>query len=227
MYTRLRLGSLVSILIQSAILSADDLGFGQLKLIDNNLFWVLSRLTIEISNPLKWYDKVEVATWPKDVNGLLYLRDFQIKHKGKTIVNATSGWLAVDMESKRPKNIEISGSDLESFTKLKDVHALRTAPEKLNEVSKGDTFNIIPSYYDLDINNHVTSSRYIDWMMDTFTPEFHKHSYPRSLSINYLKEIRYGKRLDLLRSIVSNNEYTFEGIHSNKDSPAFRGKLSF
>ena len=73
MHARIRLGSLVNLLIQSAIDSADKLGFGYGGIRHQNLFWVLSRLTLEIYRPLKWYESVEVETWPKDVERILYL----------------------------------------------------------------------------------------------------------------------------------------------------------
>ena len=47
MYSRLRPGALVNFLIQSAIESADQMGYGFGGLKKQQLFWVLSRLTLE------------------------------------------------------------------------------------------------------------------------------------------------------------------------------------
>ena len=225
MYSRLRLGSFINMLIQSAIQSADKLEFGHLKMIENKLFWVLSRMTVQISQPLKWYDKVDVITWPRDINGLLYLRDFEIIKDSAVIGKATSGWLAVDIESKRPKNVHFS--DPTAFTTLKNRQALMEFPEKLSSVSNGDPFSINPSFFDLDMNRHVTSTRYIDWMMDTFSPEFHKNHYPGSISINYMKETLIDEELDLLCHKDNEHQYSFEGKNRKSQSPAFRAKLSF
>jgi len=76
MFGRLKLSVLANYLIQSAISSADKLGFGLKYLRKEKLFWVLHRLTINIEKQLKWYDEIEVETWPKTVEGLLYIRDF-------------------------------------------------------------------------------------------------------------------------------------------------------
>jgi acyl-CoA thioesterase FadM len=70
---RLRAGGLINFLVLAAIKSADSLGFGFDHLRDHGLFWVLSRMTVEIYKPLKWYDKAIVATWPKDIEGVHYL----------------------------------------------------------------------------------------------------------------------------------------------------------
>ena len=107
MQGRLRPGALVNMLIQSAIQSADALGLGFKGLSRENLFWVLSRMTVEIDRILVWNEEVVVETWPKSIEGLLYLRDYLVRNgNGNIIARATSGWLAVDFESKRPKNFE-------------------------------------------------------------------------------------------------------------------------
>ena len=62
MYSRLRLGALVNMLIQAAIISADNLGFGLTSILENKLFWVLRGLTLKIERPVKWYEEVTVET---------------------------------------------------------------------------------------------------------------------------------------------------------------------
>ena len=86
MFGRLKLGKLTDYLIQSAISSADKLGFGLKFLREEKLFWVLSRITITIEKQLKWYDVAEVETWPKTVEGLLYIRAFIVRDKNQEIV---------------------------------------------------------------------------------------------------------------------------------------------
>ncbi len=227
MYSRLRLGGLINFLIQSAIQSADDLGFGFGDISRQKLFWVLSRLTLEIYRPLEWYEEVEVETWPKDVERIIYLRDFVVRDKNKKVVaRATSGWLAVDLETKRPKRIEGVGADF--FTHLNEKHALEKSPEKIGPVKEaGDAFEIQSSYYDIDLNRHVTSTRYIDWMMDTFSIDFHEQNYPSGLSINYMKETKPREIIRLNRTETAKNRFLFEGDNVGADTTAFRGKIEF
>ncbi|MFP4526834.1 MAG: acyl-[acyl-carrier-protein] thioesterase [Bacteroidales bacterium] len=227
MFSRLRLGGLVNFLIQSAIQSADDLGFGFRDISQQKLFWVLSRLTLKIYRPVEWYEQIEVETWPKDVERIIYLRDFVVRDKRKQVVAcATSGWLAVDLETKRPKRIEGVGADF--FTHLNEKHALEQSPEKIGPVKEaGEPFKIQSSYYDIDLNRHVTSTRYIDWMMDTFSIEFHEKNYPYSLSINYMKETRPKEIIHLYRTEKENQKFLFEGVNAGADTTAFRGKIDF
>lgn len=226
MYARLRLGALVNILIQSAIESADQLGFGFEAFKQHKLFWVASRFTVEIARPLKWNEPCEAETWPKDLDKLLYLRDFLIRDENQeAIVRATSGWLAVDAVTRSPRLIEGVADSM--FTELSSKHAIKAHPEKLGPVHGEEVATINVKYFDLDVNRHVTSTRYFDWMMDTFSPDFHKKNYPKKVSINFMKEIKLGDIIRLIRQDCGDQTYAFEGINKNNDVTAFRGRIAF
>jgi medium-chain acyl-[acyl-carrier-protein] hydrolase len=226
MYTRIRAGAIVNLLIQSAINSAEALGFGFNGLREQKLFWVLSRLTVEINQPLIWNQETVVETWPKSLDGLLYTRDFIIRDKSQNIIaRATSGWLAIDTETKRPKIID--GIHAEMFVYCKEKHGLNELPEKLQATSEGDAFVVKSDYFDLDLNWHVTATRYIDWMMDTFPIEFHQKNYPTRISINFLKETMPGDSINIIRLTKDESQYCFEGRNLLNKTVAFRGKIDF
>jgi acyl-ACP thioesterase len=226
MYSRLRLGAYINLLIQASIHSADDMGHGFKDLTKRDLFWVLSRLTIKIYRPLQWHDELEVETWAKGMNRLFYLRDYVVRDYEQNVVGrGTSGWLAVDMNTRRPKKIEGERSDL--FEYLKDKHAMNELPESLGKVEEGEQFDVRSSYFDIDLNKHVTSTRYIDWMMDTFSPEFHRDHYPGRISVNYMKETKPLETIRILRNQTGEKQYSFEGINLGADTTAFRGKIAF
>lgn len=226
MHSRIRLGALANLLIQSAVNSADSLevGFGGLR--QQKLFWVLSRLTIEINKMPAWYQTGEIETWPKDVKKILYLRDFIVSdQENNPIARATSGWLAVDVDTKTPRAFQ--GGQSYCFDKLKDRHALSSAPEKLFSVEGGELSEIKTTYFDIDVNAHVTSSRYLDWMMDTFPVEFHQHHAPVNVSINYLNETRLGETIRLSKNTTDGKIFVFEGFNIEKEKISFRGKIEF
>jgi medium-chain acyl-[acyl-carrier-protein] hydrolase len=226
MFMRVRLGAVVNLLIQSAINSAESLGFGFKGLRKQQLYWVLSRMTVEIYQPLTWNQEVEVETWPKTLEGLLYMRDYIVRDKAQNIISrATSGWLAIDAETKKPKILD--AIETEMFVHLKEKHALQESPEKLTSAPIGDAFDVRSGYFDFDLNRHVTSTRYIDWMMDTFAFDFHKNHYPNRISINFMKETLPGDSLTIMRSSQNGLQYCFEGTNHANKTIAFRGKINF
>ncbi len=226
MFARLRPGAAVNFLIQSAINSADSLGFGYGGIRQQNLYWVLSRLTFELYRPFKWHEMAEVETWPKNVERILYLRDYLIRDAERNIAGrATSGWLAVDLETKKLNKID--GIHAEYFVHLKDKHGIAEPPKKLFPVSEGDSFDVISGYYDIDLNGHVNTTRYVDWMMDTFPVEFHRNNYLSKLSLNMMKEIMPGEKIRLTRSHDGGSVYLFEGLNLGTGNTAFRAEVEF
>lgn len=223
---RLRLGALANLLIQSAIQSAENLGFGFGNLKENKLFWVLSRLKIEINRPMNWYEEVEVETWPKDIDGWFYLRDFIVRDsQGEIVAKATSTWLAIDIETKRPKKIE--GIQAANFTRLRHKHAIEIPAEKLSAHNLSLQRPISIQFFDFDLNKHVTSTRYIDWMMDSLSFDFHNKNYAKSLIINYIKETLENKEIILHHHCDQNNTVFFEGIHKVENSVSVRAEVKF
>ena len=225
LWGRIKPGALVNLLIQAAIRSADQLGFGFDRLRQQNLFWVLSRLTIRIDQIARWPQLLIVETWPKDIDRLYYLRDFFIiDEEGHQMVAATSAWLAINAERKRPSRVENTG-DL-AFTRLRDKQAIRELPEKLPAL--GDTkllYGYLPLYTDFDVNGHVTATRYVDLMCNALPVEFWSENYPSGLAINYLRETLPGTLLDIRQDRANPNH--FAGHHSPSGETSFLGKLQF
>lgn len=226
MESRLRLSAMVNLLIQSAISSAEKLGFGFGDLSEQQLFWVLRNFTVEIYRPVKWSEVVVVETWPKNIEGILYLRDFVVRdQQNEVVARCTSGWLAVDKNSKRPKRFNVE--QMMYFTHLKEKHSLGYSPERLGEVCGNDEFLVKPTFFDIDLNRHVTSTRYIDWMVDTLPLDFLLGNYPVKLSINYLKETMLSDSIKLVRCSTLPNVYAFEGVNQAANATAFRATIEY
>lgn len=229
---RLRLGALVNLLIQSAIESAEQLGFGFERVRQQQLFWVLSRLSLQLERPLQWGEVLSVSTWPKDVEGLMYLRDFELRGEDQALaLRSTSAWLAIDLARKRPRRLQ--GLEAEKFVRLRDKHALSTSPEKLPAVREGRETEVVAAYSDLDLNRHVTSTRYIDWAMNTLALDFLQTHYPHALSINFLKETLAQQVVQVITEQVAPDTFLFEGRHVQADPQpygfpvCFRARISF
>jgi medium-chain acyl-[acyl-carrier-protein] hydrolase len=226
MFARAKLSFLLDLMIQGAIHSADSLGFGYDDLQQQQLFWVLNRVTMEIKRPLMWKEKVEVETWPKDVHKILYLRDFIVRDEsGEQIAIATSAWLALDFKTKRPGRVE--GIMRERLTKMRERHAIKDIPEKLIPVNEGKESVHKVAYFDIDLNKHLTSTRYVDWMMDSLPIEHHENNYPKIFSVNFLKETLPNETLMIISTNVDKEDHRFTGKNLDKDEIAVQGRIGF
>ena len=70
-------------------------------------------------------------------------------------------------------------------------------------------------YSDLDINNHVNNSRYIDWFCDQIPLEIHKKGILSEISVSYSREIRSGSDVKLEFS-RTDNQFRMAGKENNQ-----------
>jgi len=85
----------------------------------------------------------------------------------------------------------------------------------------------IATFFDIDLNQHLTSTRYVDWMFDSFELDFLENNYPKTLTINYIKETKINESISIFREKVNNKEYLFRGENQQSKKNAFMAKVKF
>lgn len=188
---------------------ADCLGFGHDPMAEHGATWVLSRMHIIFEKMPKWKDDVRFETWHKALNGLLFLRDFEMLDAERNVlVSATSSWLIMDVAERRlcrpdrftgliPTEPQCPGDAIkEPAPKIvlpKDVE-----PELIREHSV--------HYSDVDFIGHANNTRYIEWAMDCL-PEELLYSQPlKELVVNYNAEVHRGETVQFYRAELPSAE---------------------
>ncbi len=213
---RLTIQSLCQYLQEAASNHAGELGLGVEYLLKNRRTWLLSRLAVEMDQPVALGETITIKTWPAGNKDFFFIRDFEIENsEGLRIGIATSYWIFLDTAKRRPIHPLRSTDDSGVITSLqlyKDIprsftRQLGRIPQLTHKtVSKSFTVR----YSDLDLNNHVNNIIYIAWAMEGIDPEYKEDHIPVSLEINFLSEVTYGDTVDLSLEVVSESEY----IHS-------------
>lgn len=80
-------------------------------------------------------------------------------------------------------------------------------------------------FSDLDMNNHITSMRYLDWAADTFDYEYLNTHLVQSVDINFNHELPINTETTLLRQQTNDNEFIVNGVNNNR--LAFAVKMRF
>ncbi len=221
-----RLSSLCNYLQESAWNHATDLKVGYQDLLKNGNIWVLSRLYIKIKEYPRWGDEILVKTWPKGIERLFALRDFEILNTmGDCIGSATTKWLIVNRKSKRPQKPDPYFQDIPL---LMSKHAVDTNLEKLPPVKEEDqSYSLSIRYSDLDVQNHVNNTKYIEWVLDGYSLEKHKSHLIHTYEINYLSETVYGEELLIRyqRSSGAEGVFFINGVNKNDNREIFRARL--
>lgn len=198
---KLNLSALVNILIQSASAHAEEIGWGFEALRRDNMSWVLSSLHIEINRFPRWQENIRCETWPRGSERLFYLRDFIIYDKnGNDLVKASSNWLIIDTEKRRPKFRDLN---LEGNPHVLSNCALANPIPKLANVFDGeDSFVYEPKLSDIDINQHITATRYVDLILDTFSLDEFQSMHIKKFTVNYIREVNFGEKVIINRKFV-------------------------
>lgn len=203
--SRLNIFSLFNYFQEIAWEHAGLLHFGLEDLSKRNLFWVLSRVRVEIERLPLWTENITLITYPRGIDGLFALRDYEIyDSKGEIIIKASSSWLILNAQTRRP--IRINDLDLKFLTN--DRSALSTNASKIADVNgkpvSTDTLSVKSS--DIDVNYHVNNARYIEWAFNTFPIlQHHRHTL-KSVEVNFLAEGKPDNILNIELYNISKNE---------------------
>jgi medium-chain acyl-[acyl-carrier-protein] hydrolase len=222
---RLKVSALVNMFIQIAWHHAEKLGFGIDFLHENGLVWMLSRLHLKLGFQPSWNEKVVASTWPKGIRRLFYMRDllFQSAEENE-IVRGTSEWLMIDIHARRPRLYQPENN---IFRQNLDKHALTGEVEVLEMPAfQPELFDRRVLYSDIDLNHHLTTTRYIDFIMDTFSPEFIATHPPKELVLNFMREIPFNTEIKIRRYTNENECSFFEFAAPDDKTIFFRAKLA-
>jgi acyl-ACP thioesterase len=184
---RLRPHVLFSYLLNSAWNHAKGSTYGFAELTARNLMWVLIKFEMLLRGQPKWHEQLTIETWGKRIERLYALRDFRVSApSGETLVSATSSWLVLNRDSGRPQRFDTKA---DGFPWQPQKEEMETNFEKVPDVHEGKqvaTFQV--RFSDIDVNRHVGSAKYLQWLMDSHPPELLEQSVPQAIELSYLTE---------------------------------------
>lgn len=191
---RARPDIILSFMLDTAWSHTKDTEFSYSELKDEGQLWVLSRFFAVLHDLPKWDDEIIVETWGKGTDRLFGLRDFIIHSRSdKKLVSATSAWLIIDRKTSRVQRIESLGRN---FPMQLEKNELDVKLEKIESQSAERTgSDYVVRYSDLDVNKHVNSSKYLQWILDSFPAEYFEKKNLKSFEINYLAEAKLGEKI--------------------------------
>lgn len=224
---RLGLYALLNMLQDTAWSHASRIGHGHDESLARKTFWVLTRQHLVMDEWPAWGESLEIETWIRPITGAVAMRDFELKLGGRRIGEATTGWLLLDAESRRPlKDVPTLGFE----PRTEGVSALETpkiAPvEGAKPMAK---FHVRNS--DIDMNDHVNNTRYAQWILDAMPIEWHKRYRLEDYQINFLAEAKLGDAVEVQFTALEGDETTprtrllFQGLREGDRKPIFTALL--
>lgn len=180
-------------------------GVGWEVMQQQQVFWALSRLKIEVIKYPEWRDQIKITTWSMGSNGLFAYRNFLVEdEKGNPLVKALSMWLMVNTETRRLVRPDEFMRDFP----LCSESLFETEPEKIAVLSAVEQFEATKvSFTETDMNQHMNNVSYIERIINSYDFGFLMSHQIELFNINFLKEALSGDSLKVGRSAVAETEF--------------------
>lgn len=180
-----KVSALFNLMLEASWAHATKLNWGYDSLKDNQMFWALSRIRIEIIRLPRWRDKVTLETWPSCNDRMFAYREFRLKDEaGNELLRANSAWLVLDLTSHKIVSFAAQG---ELPHRLYENPC--TQPKRLRYIGTDEELQFYSILYsDIDVNKHFNSVRAFERVIDNHETNFLQNHQIESIEINYLKE---------------------------------------
>jgi len=178
--------ALAGYLQEAAGRSADGLGFGLAELVRRGATWVLARERVELDQPVRMGEVLEVETWPSGLDRLAALRDFRLWRDGVEVGRALTTWFAIDLATRKPlRPAELLPEALHA----QPPHVLPLAEPPLPPLEAAEVerrFQV--RFSDIDVNAHVTNSSYVAWALEAIDEPTWRRQRVSALDVQFLAE---------------------------------------
>jgi acyl-ACP thioesterase len=219
--------ALFYLLQESAIVHAENHNFGWTTMSENNLFWALSRIKVQIDELPAWEDSIFVETWSKGPDTIMANRDFEVySSNGTKILSATSAWLMLDTKTRKPQRIALM---LDKFPARYERSALNVRLEKLPQHNiRTGNYPVNTVYYSaIDINGHVNNTLYIQWVIDAFPVDYILSHDVCDIEVNYLQEAMLNQQYYVIVEELLPDEYLCSVVRTLDDKDLSRMIVKF
>lgn len=221
------LSRLVTTIIDVATGHANLLGIGFDRMIREGISWVLSRLTIDISEMPSVNRTYRMDTWVESVSRLFSERDFEMidTATGRPVLHAHSTWMAINMSTRRPGDLTpiFDGLDVVSGRGYDGEKGGKLVPI----VERGMESRYRFAVSDIDVNCHVTTRRYIDLITDMWPLDhYDTHSITR-FEVAFKHEARYGEEACVVKTPHEGSPQVADVQIDVNDTPCCISRIHF
>lgn len=192
--------SILNIFQDIASVHAEDIGVGYKTMLDENLYWVLSRVKFDILKMPKPNQTVVAETWPHEKGRIDFDRDFLITTtEGEILIKGTSKWCVIDTTTRslqRTDNINYIG-----VCSPDKNYQDRFGKIILPEMDTTTQFDHKVMFADLDHNQHMNNTNYATLVSNAISNKNISH-----FEINFVNECKLDDVITI-QSISEDGEY--------------------
>ena len=158
------------------------------------LMWVIIRHRVQITHlPVKG-QTIRLETWPMPTTRVAYPRSVvAYDEEGRELFRSVSLWVLMDRTSRAMVLPGKSGIAVSGILRGNEL----PSPNSLAPVLCSASANRRVCFTDLDVNDHMNNTRYIEWAADLLPSAFHKDHRLQDVTMCYLGEAREGDEVTI------------------------------
>lgn len=196
---QLTLSMLVNLLMEVSENHSAGLGREESFMRERGISWIILRYEFSITRMPTYKEEVEIETFATEYNKLFTYREFIVKDKHNRQLIQVKATFALMNNATRKMN-RISSEVVEPYGAEFSKRIRRsTKPQDVNS-NQAEEKGYTVRYFDIDANQHVNNSKYIEWLLDSLSPAFLSAHEIQHGIITFDKEVKEG---DTVKSIVN------------------------
>lgn len=166
---------------------------------ENDLSWIILQYELNIERQPKAGETINIETYAVGYNRLFCYRHFNIYGEDEQKISeavVTFAWIDI----KKRKMVRLNPDVMTLYGAPKEDKIRRHTPPQRpdNEIAKTTHFDIY--YSDIDINNHVNNTVYVEWAVASLGIDFVNTYQPTYLKVKFDKEVLEDQDVQVISS---------------------------
>ncbi len=180
------------------------------------LFWAVIRHRLLVSKIPAMGDVLTVETWPMPTTRSAFPRaTVAYDQKGNEVFRCVSLWVLMDMDTRAMVLPGKSGIAVQGHLRGNEP----AVPSSILPKAAGSSCIRTVSYSDLDRNGHVNNTRYLDWVDDLLSSQFHQAHTVKELAVCYLSEANEAQQIRMDWQLFDGPVLQVDGRRQRTDAP--------
>ena len=228
-FGRLKLSGVLFAAQEAAARHSALLGSGQADLEKLNLFWAVSRHKVQITRLPRLGENLRVQTWPMPTTKTAYPRAVvALDEAGRELFRVISLWVIMDKATRALVLPGKSGVLVDGTVRGGEL----TVPHGLIPRDLAQSTLRTVTYSCLDRNGHMNNTRYLDWVEDLLSSDFHRDHPAAEITLCYTTEALEGEQIRLSWALSESGVLQVDGhrgqtVEAGKHTRVFAAEVVY
>lgn len=196
------------------------------SLAQRGLFWAITRNKVQITRLPMRGETIRLETWPMPTTRVAYPRSIvAYDESGNEVFRSITLWVLMDLNNRSMILPGKSGIEVAGTLRGNELASPLGLPAK----SMQNNFSRTVCFTDLDRNGHMNNTKYLDWVYDLLSSQFHTSHTIREFTVCYLNEAREGQELSMSWDFPEEGCMQIDAHrnHADKSERIFAAKILF